>query len=149
MPLLHPNRENGTQYAERYLLREMRGEAEQARAAHVLYLTEVTLGKNGKMPHETIAQSICQLCAAYGAELMYQAVGMRLYRHWRQTDTIDVPWWDVLVIVTHEWVHETVNAGCVVSNDLLQKIQHAATTEEAEAVLQSIAPQQDVVSVSN
>lgn len=146
MELLHSEQTSYDTRPEACRLREAADEKEEAKRNHVTYLMALALGQHGTLANQRIGQSVSQLCEAYGSERMYHAVGVRLYQHLIDTNTIDVPWWDVLITVMHNRLHEHIRSGLIRASerspmsDLLDSARAAVTTDDAKEILESIAP---------
>lgn len=80
---------------------------------------------------------------------LYYEIGMRIWNHHLETGDIDEKWWRAFAInAVYVDAAYTVCKGNRAFNALAKAAYDARTPEEAAAVLQSIAPENDVAPAS-
>jgi hypothetical protein len=146
MPSLHP-KINHEYLPDTYRLREFTNPKDVLAIGRIMELMEQVIARKGSFAERRISDSVLRISRSYTAELVYQAVGIWLYRYLIATGKIDVQWWDAFVPAIHRRMMAGIHWRGVRLDDqtpirdLLERAQKATTTEEAAEILRSIAPQ--------
>lgn len=148
MGVLHPDpKEINPEYDfETYRLRDVISRRDKADANRALKAMQQAIAGKGIYDDCDIVEAVFDICREIDPDIVYQAVGMRLYRNLVDKGEIDIPWWDAFIPVIHRRMMDGLLWGGVKPDDpspirdLFNKAQKAATTEEAADLIRSIAP---------